>query len=124
MNTEGNKKAALDFLELVIAGKIDEAYEKYVDMNGKHHNVATLAGMTELNKGMKGAEEQFPNKQFEVQHVVGDGDFVAVHSHLALKVGAVDFAAVHLFRFANGKIVELWDVAQDITKSINADGAF
>lgn len=124
MNTEDNKKAAVDFLQLVIAGKIDEAYEKYVDMSGKHHNTATPAGFVALNAGMKGAEEKFPNKQFEIQHVVAEGDLVAVHSHLALQTGVIDFTAAHLFRFANGKIVEMWDMAQDITKSINEDGAF
>jgi predicted SnoaL-like aldol condensation-catalyzing enzyme len=124
MNTEGNKKAAVDFLNLTIAGKIDEAYAKYVDMNGKHHNIFTPAGMKALKDGMKGAEDKFPNKKFVIQHVVGEGDLVAVHSHLTLEAGAIDFAAVHLLRFMNGKIVEFWDIAQDIQKSINTDGPF
>ncbi len=29
-----HKEAAVDFLQLVVAGKIDKAYEKHVDMNG------------------------------------------------------------------------------------------
>lgn len=29
-----NKEMAIDFLKMVVAGKIDEAYGKYVDMNG------------------------------------------------------------------------------------------
>ena len=32
------KKAAVDFLQRIVAGDIDGAYQKYVDMKGKHHN--------------------------------------------------------------------------------------
>lgn len=37
-NTQAHKQAAVQFLQLAVAGRIDEAYQKYVDMNGKHHN--------------------------------------------------------------------------------------
>jgi predicted SnoaL-like aldol condensation-catalyzing enzyme len=126
MNIEENKKAAVDFLNMIIAGKIDDAYEKYIDMNGKHHNVSTPAGLAALKEGMEGAGNKFPDKQFVIQHVVAEGDLVVVHSHLTLEPGTIDFAAVHLLRFANGKIVEFWDIAQDIDakNSINTDGAF
>ena len=33
-----NKEFAIYFLNMVVEGKIDEAYRKYVDMEGKHHN--------------------------------------------------------------------------------------
>ena len=37
----------------------------------------------------------------------------------------MDFAAVHLLRFADGKIVEFWDIAGDLPADVvNADGAF
>ncbi len=124
MQTEENKKAAVDFLEMVIAGKIDEAYEKYVDTKGKHHNIFTPAGLAALRDGMKDAEGKFPHKQFVIQHVIAEGDLVAVHSHLTLEADVTDFTAVHLLRFSNGKIVEFWDIAQDVTKVTNEDGAF
>lgn len=121
--TENNKQAATDFLQLVIAGKINEAYDKYVDMSGKHHNVFTPAGFAALRDGMKENENKFPNKHFKIHHVLGDGDLVATHSHLQL--GDMDMSVVHLFRFTNGKIVELWDCGQQLPKEIiNNDGAF
>ena len=53
-----------------------------------------------------------------------DGDRVAVHSRIRLASGN-DLSAVHLFRFADGKIVELWDVVQTVpSDSPNRDGAF
>ena len=124
MDTTTNKTTAVDFLEMIIAGKIDEAYEKYVDMSGKHHNLFTPTGLEALREGMKGADKQFPDATFVVQHVLGDGDLVAVHSHLTMSK-EIDLTAIHLLRFKDGKIVEFWDIAQDIpVESPNIDGAF
>lgn len=119
-----NKQIALHFLKKVVSGDIDEAYQN-VDMKGKHHNVFFPAGFSELREAMKKAHVEFPNKKFEVKHVLGDGDMVAVHSHVSLKPGELEVAVVHLFRFKNGKIVEIWDCGQEIPKDMkNADGAF
>lgn len=47
-----HKQAAVDFLQRVVAGDIDGAYQKYVDMKGKHHNPFCAAGFEGLKKGM------------------------------------------------------------------------
>ena len=120
-----NKDAAVDFLKMVVAGKIDEAYAKYVDMKGKHHNIFTPAGMEALRKGMADNEKVFPNKKFDIQRVIEDGDMVATHSFIVLKPGELELGVVHWFRFENGKIVEFWDVAQQAPKEVvNQDVMF
>ena len=120
-----NKQLAAEFLGLVVSGKIDEAYEKYVDMSGKHHNAYYAAGFAVLRDGMKENHKQFPSKQFTIKNVLSDGDFVAVHSYVVLKAGELEIAVVHLFKFANEKIVEMWDVGQRIPKDLpNKDGMF
>jgi len=120
-----NKQAALDFLTLVTTGKIDEAYEKYVDMKGKHHNLYFAAGFPVLQQGMKDSDKQYPNKKFSVKHVIGEGNLVAVHSHVILKAKEMEIAVVHLFRFENEKIVEMWDCGAQIpADSPNTDGIF
>jgi predicted SnoaL-like aldol condensation-catalyzing enzyme len=91
-----NKTIAVEFLEMVIVGTIDEAYEKHVDMQGKHHNAFTPAGLPALRDGMKEAHVKFPNKQFAIQHVIGDEELVAVHSRLMLELGKDPMAVVHL----------------------------
>ncbi|MBS3138649.1 nuclear transport factor 2 family protein [Candidatus Woesearchaeota archaeon] len=114
-----NKDSAVDFLKLCVAGKVDEAYQKYVDMTGKHHNPFFPKGFQALKEAMK----QNPAKQLTVKHVLEDGDVVAVHSHVV--VPERDVAVVHLFRFKNGKIIEMWDCGHEIPKdSPNKDGAF
>jgi predicted SnoaL-like aldol condensation-catalyzing enzyme len=124
MNTEANKKAALEFQELLIAGKIDEAYEKFVDMSGKHHNQYSAGDFESLKAGMKENEVRFPNKQFRPKHVLADADLVAIHSHIILKEGEVEVAAFHLFRFKDGKIVEMWDCAQPTTEENKNENGF
>jgi predicted SnoaL-like aldol condensation-catalyzing enzyme len=120
-----NKDIAVSFLKSVIAVDIDDAYDKYIDKSGKHHNVYTLAGFSNLRKGMQEADDQSPDMIYEPKNVFGDGDLVAVHGHLTMSKGDAGMTTVHMFRFENGKIVELWDVAQDIpADSVNIDGAF
>jgi len=120
-----NKQAAVDFLQMVVAGNIDAAYEKYVDMNGKHHNAYYAPGFDVLKQGMKDNHVQFPNKVFTTKNVIGDGDLVAVHSRMSLKPGEIEVAVVHIFRFKDGKIVEMWDVGQKLeSNSPNTDGIF
>lgn len=123
--TTTNKRAATDFLELVVARRIDEAYAQYIDMKGKHHNTYFSAGFPTLKEAMIENHAKFPNTQIKIKHVLGDGDLVAVHSHVIMGLGEPGVAVVHLFRFENNKIVEMWDCGQELQKdSPNKDGAF
>jgi predicted SnoaL-like aldol condensation-catalyzing enzyme len=119
------KKDAVEFLQMVVTGDIEKAFEKYVDMGGKHHNFFCLAGFEGLKKGMIENDAQFSHKNFIVKHILGDGDLVSVHSHLVLKPGELELATNHIFCFKNGKIVEFWDLAMPIPKDLpNKDGIF
>ncbi len=124
-NTRARKQAAVQFLQLVVAGRIDEAYQKYVDMHGKHHNPFFPAGFSALKKAMIENHIQFPDKQLTVKNVLGDGSLAAVYSHIVLRPGETGISAVHLFRFEGNKIVEMWDCGQPVpADSPNKDGAF
>ncbi|MBI5228128.1 nuclear transport factor 2 family protein [Candidatus Micrarchaeota archaeon] len=118
-----NKDAAVNFLQLVVSGRIDEAYQKHVDFGGKHHNVYFAAGFAALQKAMKDNNNEVPDKKFMIKNAIGEGELVAVHSHLRL--GEKEMSVVHIFRFQNDKIVEMWDCGQVIpADSPNKDGAF
>jgi predicted SnoaL-like aldol condensation-catalyzing enzyme len=119
------KQAAVEFLQLVAAGRIDDAYQKHVDLQGKHHNPFYPAGFPALKQAMLENHVQFLSKQLTVKNVLGDGDLVAVHSHIVLRPDEPGVAAVHLFRFQSDKIVEMWDCGQPVpADSPNKDGAF
>jgi predicted SnoaL-like aldol condensation-catalyzing enzyme len=120
-----HKEQAVDFLQLVVAGEIDEAYENYINIHGRHHNVYYSAEFSSLKKGMHENHAQYPDKRLMIKNVLADADLVAIHSNIILKAGEPGIAAVHIFRFEGGKIVEMWDVGQAIPfDSPNRIGAF
>jgi len=124
-NKPAIKDQAVEFLEMVISGHIDEAYTKFVDMQGKHHNVYFQAGFPLLKQAMIENHTQFPVKKFTVKNVLEDGDLVAVHSRIVLKPDESEMTTVHIFRFTGGKITEMWDIGQEIPPdSPNQDGPF
>jgi predicted SnoaL-like aldol condensation-catalyzing enzyme len=119
------KQTALRFLELVGAGEVDDAYRLVAASDGKHHNPFFEAGFPALREGMKENALQFPNLRIHVKRVLGDGDLVAIHSHIVPGPGETGMAAVHLFRFQGNKIVEIWDINQLVpVDSPNPDGMF
>lgn len=120
-----NKRIATDFLHLAAAGKIDEAYEKYVDMSGKHHNAYFAAGFASLKQAMKDSDSESPNKELIVNLTVAEDDLVAVHSRLIRSAEGPEISVVHILRIANGKIVEMWDCGMELPiDGPNTDGAF
>jgi predicted SnoaL-like aldol condensation-catalyzing enzyme len=74
---------------------------------------------------MQENHQEFPDKGITIKHAIGEDDLVAVHSHVVLVPGDLGVATLHLFRFEDGKIVELWDFGQPIqADSPNSDGPF
>ena len=120
------KQIAVRFLELAAAGKVDEAYSNYTASNFKHHNPYYAGDATSLKEGMRESAAETPNKVFDVQHVIEDGDLVAVHSKLEMQMnGLTTLAVVHICRFENGKIAEFWDIGQvQPDPLVNENGMF
>lgn len=120
-----NRDTTVQFLQLAAAGEVDEAYRKYVAPDFVHHNPWFKGDRESLREGMAGSARAEPNKSFKVQRVIGDGDIVAVHSRLERVDAGKVYAVVHIARFAGGKIVELWDIAQEApAESPNTLGMF
>ena len=123
--TDSNKAAAISFLKLASSGKVKEAYQAYVGSNFRHHNPYFPGNAEALMTAMEENSAQNPDKTIEVQRALEDGDLVAVHAFVRLKPGDLGIATVHIFRFQDNRIVELWDVGQAVPeKSLNENGMF
>jgi predicted SnoaL-like aldol condensation-catalyzing enzyme len=123
--TDRNKAAAIAFLELASSGKVSDAYSKFVGAEFKHHNPYFEGSAKSLMAGMEENARQNPDKVLEVKRAIAEGDFVAVHSHVKQNPGDLGGSVVHIFRFENGRIVELWDIGQPVPeKSPNLHGMF
>ena len=69
--------------------------------------------------------EENPDKLFEVKRTIEEGENVVVHSHVRQHPDDIGVIVIHIFRFQNGKIKELWDVGQPIPEnSPNENGMF
>ena len=108
----GLKSIAEDFLKLTSVGKAKEAFDKYASKDFIHHNPWFEGSAESIMKGMIENAEKMPTKIFEIQRVIHEGDLVAVHSKVKLSGDIPVIAVVHILRFENNKIVEMWDIAQ------------
>lgn len=119
------KEKAVSFLKLVASGDVREAYHRYIDPNFRHHNPFFRGDADSLMHAMEENATMNPHKILEVKRVIENGNIVAVHSHVKQKQDDLGGAVVHIFRFHNDLIVELWDVGQAIPEnSPNENGVF
>lgn len=119
------KDIAKDFLNLAAIGASRDAFAKYVAEKFIHHNAFFKGDRESLLLAMEEAGSKDPNSLFEIQHILEDGDLVAVHSRILKKIGPVEIAVMHIFKFDEDKIIELWDFGQSVPANrINENGMF
>ena len=74
---------------------------------------------------MAEAAAKFPDTKLEVQHIFEEGDLIAVHSRVRHSAHTSEIAVVHIFRFEERRIAEMWDVGMEAPKeSPNENGMF
>jgi predicted SnoaL-like aldol condensation-catalyzing enzyme len=125
------KNIVIEYFKLVGSGKFKEGL-RFFAPDCRTHNPYISGGMDALTDAMmtanKGMTEQLSEPEFAVKHVLVDGDLVAVHTQLLnskSKPSEGGLRQVHLFRFEGDKIVEYWDITQQVLASMpNASGAF
>jgi len=106
-------------------GNAEEAFQRYAGNDFKHHNAYFKGDGHTLMIAMEDAARKNPNKIFEIQRALEDGDLVAVHSRVQQTQGDQEIAVIHIFRFDKDKIVELWDFGQAVSIDIvNENGMF
>lgn len=116
---------AQDFLKLAAKGQSRQAFELYISSGFKHHNAYFKGDGNSLMTAMEGNARKNPDKVFEIQRALEDGDLVAVHSRVRQAPGDSGAAVIHIFRFENDEIVELWDFGQTVPDNmVNENGMF
>ena len=78
------------------------------------HSPGFADGKKAFKDGITGFLKEFPESSAEIRHIGADGDLVFIHNHIKLNAKDRGQAAVDIFRVKDGKIVEHWDVIQDI----------
>jgi predicted SnoaL-like aldol condensation-catalyzing enzyme len=115
---EENKRIVREWHELAInQRKPEEAVAKHLGSNYRQHNPGSGDGPEPFIAAVKGITKAFPELSMEVKRIIAEGDYVVLHSHLILKPGDRGTAVVDIFRLENGKIVEHWDVVQEVPET-------
>ena len=115
---ERNKELVRDFYHLALnLRKPEEAVEKYLGPYYRQHNPGAADGAEAFVAFVNGFTGAFPSLRFDFRRFIAEGDLVVVHSHLVRQPGDRGMAVMDLFRIENNKIVEHWDVLQEIPES-------
>ncbi len=122
---EINKKNVIAFYEKAINEKDFEAASKYMGPHYIQHNPMAADGPEGLKKFIAFLRERFPHSRSEIKRAFAEGDFVILHVHSVRVPGTRGRAIVDIFRLEKGKVVEHWDVIQDIPEdAANGNGMF
>ena len=112
--TQANKKLIAAFMEDVFLGKAPEKIADYISTEQyDQHNVMVKDGLDGLNEALSALAAQ--NNMFQyhkVHRILGEGNFVLTQSEGFWNGKSQAF--YDLFRLDNGKIVEHWDIIQEI----------
>ena len=119
------KEISKDFLTLCAFGNPGEAFKLYIGNNFKHHNAYFKGDANSLIIAMEESAKENPNKIFEVRQIIQDGDLVVLHSYIKQAENDLEIAVVHILKFDNSKIIELWDIVQSFPEDEeNENGMF
>ena len=115
---EENKRIVSEWHELAINQcKPEEAVAKYLGLHYRQHNPGAGDGPEPFIATVKRFVQILPELRMEPKRIIAEGDYVVLHSHLILKPGDRGSAVVDIFRLENGKIVEHWDVVQEVPET-------
>lgn len=123
MEAKNQKEIAVAFLKAVAMGKVNDGFEKYVGEDFIHHNPYFSGDKKSLKSAMLEDHKKNPNLSFEIQKIVEENETVVLYSKVEKKV--LTIAVVHIFRFDEEKIAEMWDIGTVIPiDSPNKNGVF
>lgn len=112
--TASNKDLVTNAFDRLIVDKDLSALDAYWSPAYHQHNPSIANGLAGAREGLGAYFEAFPELAVSRKRVVAEGNLVAVHSHYVNAPGERGQAVVDLFRVQGGKIVEHWDVLQDV----------
>ena len=122
---EANKKLVVAFYDAAINRKDYTAASAYLGAQYKQHNPTAADGAEGLKGFIEFLKARFPNQKGEIKSVIAEGDKVVLHVHSTRGDGTPGRPIIDIFRVENGKVVEHWDVIQDIPeKAANTNGMF
>lgn len=120
-----NKAVVVDYYETAFGGDPEKAVADHFGDRYIQHNPQAENGPEAFIGFVHWLRGEYPQLQLDIKRVIAEGDMVVTHSHLILTPGQPGRALADFFRLDTGKVVEHWDVIQDIPEtSANSNTMF
>lgn len=123
---ENNKKIVTDFYEGVFLKHQVKAYaDQYIGEKYTQHNPHVPDGKAPFVNYFTGHFKENPDAKSVIKRAVAEGDLVFLHVHSTQNAQDRGVTVVDIFRVENGKIVEHWDVQQEVpANAVNSNTMF
>lgn len=109
-----NKALVTTFYDDVFNKKDFGAIDRVVGPAYTQHNPTVPDGVAGFRRFAQSLLGRFPRARTTVVQVIADNDLVLLHSHAVTVPGTPGRSMVDIFRVAGGRVVEHWDVGQDV----------
>jgi predicted SnoaL-like aldol condensation-catalyzing enzyme len=122
------RELVVAFYEAALNEKNVAKARQYLGDTYIQHNPRVADGVEGLVRLIEFRRAHYPEARNEIKRVIAEGGLVALHVHSVVIPGSPGRAIVDIFRVADGKVVEHWDVIQEIPVEIfpplNDNGLF
>ena len=111
---ERNLKLVMDMFDHVLIPFDADAAGRYIAVDYIQHNQLVDTGIEPLKAFLRKVRIESPDATHDIKRTFVEGDHVIVHYHVCRWPGDAGFAVMDIFRIEGDKIVEHWDVMQDV----------
>lgn len=120
------KEVVTQFMtKFYVEKKVREAFETWVVPGYIQHNPYAATGREAAIAFLEPYLAQHPQAKYSIKRIIADGPLVAVHAHGRLSPEDSGIAIVDILRVEGCKVVEHWDVLQDVpSKAANDNTMF
>jgi predicted SnoaL-like aldol condensation-catalyzing enzyme len=118
-----NKEFIMRYYDLALNKKDFAAARACIGPYYRQHSTYGADGPEGLGEFVEWAKVNLPDLHVDFVRIISDGDYVLMHNRGHNSPGTK--AVVDIFRIEDGKVVEHWDVLQDVPQSAkNANTMF
>jgi predicted SnoaL-like aldol condensation-catalyzing enzyme len=107
-----NKELITRYYDLALNQKDFTAARAYIGPYYRQHSMYGADGPEGLGEFVEWAKVNIPQLHVDFVRIIADGDYVLMHNRGNNSPGMK--AVVDIFRIEDGKVVEHWDVLQDV----------
>ncbi len=122
---EDNYRLVAQMYERVLKPLDSSWVDRFFASDYIQHSPMAATGAQGLKDFLDWARARSPRAEHCIKRMFADGDYVIAHVHVIINPGDRGNAVVDIFRIADGKIAEHWDVGQEVpAQSANGNGMF